>query len=489
MKPKIATTLLMISLLCTTAVFAQYPVIKGIPAGVDFSDHVRTWDGFGFNYVQTAHTYDYKKYPQEYGGFSLLNDQQKSEIIDLVFGEDGLKVGLLKMFLDPLHQSKPGGKFNHTLSAAYEIEFAVKGYQKAKEYDADLSIITTLYGPPGWTTLQKFNQGRDLDPKMKMALADYMIEWARYLKQDKGLPVHYISLHNEGDDWMRWAWDGKRKGIFDYNMYWPHEQINDFLKFMPGQIAKAGLKDVKVTNGEPLNWYAFSRWGHALAIYKDKEALSNLGLITSHGFYSEFSSGKWYGNHNSDGIDLLRSERPDLHAWVTSTSWGKMDAKFIWEIANNIYLTKVNGIIPWAGIQRPKEWEGGDPNMGCAIRVHEDSTYSVEKGYYFYKQVSVAGQPGMAVARTYAEDSQTSIIGFAANGTNHSDAFVIINTSPKDVRVIDLSVEGTDATRFHAYRTSSGDEDYKDLGIFELDQGKLIYKAPIGTVTTFYAVE
>ncbi len=40
-------------------------------AEVDFSVHLRDWDGFGFNYVETAQTMDYATDPQDYGGFSL----------------------------------------------------------------------------------------------------------------------------------------------------------------------------------------------------------------------------------------------------------------------------------------------------------------------------------------------------------------------------------------------------------------------------------
>ncbi len=60
---------------------------------VDFSIHIRQWDGFGINYVEAAQTRDYDADPQEYGGFSLLSEQQRQETIDLIFGEDGLKPG------------------------------------------------------------------------------------------------------------------------------------------------------------------------------------------------------------------------------------------------------------------------------------------------------------------------------------------------------------------------------------------------------------
>ncbi|MCX7886695.1 MAG: hypothetical protein N3B01_05475, partial [Verrucomicrobiae bacterium] len=80
---------------------------------VDFSKTLQTWDGFGFNYVETCQTRDYAKDPQEYGGFSLLKEEDRRKIIDLVFGDDGLKVGLLKMFYDPFHQKEPGGGYDH----------------------------------------------------------------------------------------------------------------------------------------------------------------------------------------------------------------------------------------------------------------------------------------------------------------------------------------------------------------------------------------
>lgn len=75
-------------------------------AVVDFKTHICPWDGFGFNYVQTSQTFNYQQAPQDYGSFSILKEEDKKKIVDLVFGEDGLKVSIVKMFLDPLHQSE-----------------------------------------------------------------------------------------------------------------------------------------------------------------------------------------------------------------------------------------------------------------------------------------------------------------------------------------------------------------------------------------------
>jgi hypothetical protein len=106
-----------------------------------------------------------------------------------------------------------------------------------------------------------------------------------------------ISLHNEGEDWMRWPTDGKSGNIgrgHDYNIFWPPEQVVDFLKFMRPMMDEAGLEEVGITPGECTNWYRFSTWGYADAIADDKAAIKNLGLITSHGFYSG-SYGRWFG--------------------------------------------------------------------------------------------------------------------------------------------------------------------------------------------------
>jgi hypothetical protein len=184
------------------------------------------------------------------------------------------------------------------------------------------------------------------------------------------------------------------------------------------------------------------------------------------------------------GIDALREQRPDLHAWVTSTSWSKMDAQNIWEMHNNIYSAKVNAIIPWAAVQRSSEWVGGDPNPGTAIRIDDSGHFIVEKGYYFYKQVCRAGQPGMAVSRVRSNDSEMTLIGFSSNNTKNPDAFILTNVSEESSPVA-VQVIGS-ARRYNAYRTSETDR-YVALGEFSLDGDTLQYEAPPMSVTTFFA--
>jgi O-glycosyl hydrolase len=479
-------------LLASNTIIAQYPVINGVDIHVKFDQKIRSWDGFGFNYVETAQTPDYDEFRQEYGGFSLLDEKEKNEIIDMIFGKDGLKVGLIKMFCDPFHQTEPGGEYDHKTTTSNMREFVRRGLAVTRNRGAGLNIITTLYGPPAYMTLQKVIRGRDLDPIYKDDLAGYLVSWVRYLKEVEGFPVNYISLHNEGEDWERWPWDGKDANIghgHDYNMYWRPELVCELIKLTHKKLTEAGLGDVGVSPGETTNWYRFSYWGYADALYEDDDCINALGLITSHGFYSGSYNSRWFGDHNCMGTELIRQKKPGLHAWVTSTSWSNMDTKSIKEMHDNIYSSRVNGIIPWAGIQRPVQWVSGDPNPGSAFTVREDGSYEVRMGYYFYKQITRAGQPGMDVCRTLSNDTEIPVIAFGKGNSDSSNAFVVVNMNSDKEKPTVITITGCEAKSFEAFRTSEDEkEKYTAIGLLNVKDKKIEYTAPAGTVTTFFAL-
>lgn len=173
---------------------AQWHDFTAVRAQVDFSKQLRPWDGFGFNYVEVPQTIDYDEDPQEYGGFSLLGEAERQTICDMVFGDDGLKPGIVKMFFDPFHQKVPGGPFNHERTTKWMRYFVREGLERTRARGDDLVVFTTLYGPPPWATQQKFLRGRDLDPAQKYNLANYIIDWVKFLREQEGFPVKYLSF-------------------------------------------------------------------------------------------------------------------------------------------------------------------------------------------------------------------------------------------------------------------------------------------------------
>lgn len=465
-------------------------------ATVDFGDTLREWDGFGVNYVETAQTFDPDEDPQEYGGFSILEGEDRRKVLRMVFGEGGLKPSLVKMFLDPFHQPEPGPgyalgepeidleAYDHESTTRWMRTFAREGCQMTRERGDDLQIIATLYGPPAWMTKQRVVRGRDLDPAMKAECAKYIASWALYLRRAEGLPVRYCSLHNEGEDWMRWNEAGTEGGRGDdYNMYWPPEQVAEFLSLLPDVLEANGMKEVGATPGETTNWFRFAEWGYPRAILNHPDALRKMGLITSHGFWSP-GFHRWAGDWRSTGIDMLRAERPNLHAWVTSTSWSDMDVEFVGELRESIYAAKVNGIIPWACVQRPSLWVGDDPNPGSAFHVTDEGELKVLPGYWWYKQACRAGRPGTAVARVVSNDSQVRLMAFADNGTGEGDAFVALNLS-EETKEVRVRVVGSPAESWTARRTSES-EHYVEAGRFPAEGDRVSCSLPPRSATTFF---
>ena len=476
-----AMTLLVISISACSS--PADPSSGLVTASIDFTRTLQDWDGFGVNYVEVAQTIDYKNEPQEYGGFSLLSEEERQEIIDLIFGEEGLKPAIIKMFFDPFQQDTPDATFDHETTTKWMRYFVHEGIKKTMERGGDdISIITTMYGPPAWATKQKILRGRDLDPEQYKNLAMYMINWTKFLVEKEELPVKYLSLHNEGDSPDRWPLDGSHGNIGDgkdYNAFWRPVEVAHFLDFMPPMMKMAGL-DVGLTPGECTTWDRFQkRWYH-WAIHDNEEAMKNISLITSHGFGTKTSI-------NSKANDLLRLKRPDLHAWTTSMTWGKKnitDYEFIDLIRMNIYQAKVNAVIPWACVQT-LSWVGGDPNPGTAFFVSKDGDYDIKPQYYYYKQLTRAGNKGMAVATVEIDKkSDIKLIAFSSNNTENPDAFLVMNKADSS-REVELMVTGG-SSAYRVFRTS-GEEKYKALEDI-VYEGKLLYEAPPGSLTTFFAI-
>jgi hypothetical protein len=137
--------------------------------------------------------------------------------------------------------------------------------------------------------------------------------------------------------------------------------------------------------------------------------------------------------------------------------------------------------------------------LGYSIRTGDEGVTVpllevVRRGYYYYKQITRVGQPGMAVAQTMAMDSEIAVIAFSSNGTHHPDAFIVINIDDDD-RKVAVTLSGTDNQTFEALRTVDRVNRYKNLdyelyapiGEFEVNQDdQIIYLAPANSVATFF---
>ncbi len=474
---------------------------------IHFNHILREWHGFGVNYVQAAQTRDYKIYQQDFSGFSFASEESRQQVMDMIFGKEGLRPGLTKMFLDPFHEGITREEndnddpmkinldgFDHEWTTEWMRYFNREGLKMMKQWGGSYKTIVTLYSPAPWMTKQKYLLGRDQDPEERYETAEYMASWAKYLKEKEGIPVRYISFHNEGDAYYRWPRDGSNPGEDhrDYNMYWPPEQVVDFLKITREVLDANGMSDVGLSPGETQTWFRFDQWGYARAIVNDKTALENLDLMTSHSFaFLDEPQSVYYGDYRSIGQDLVHQYKPGVPVWITSRPWAE-GPDFIEFMRRDIYESKANGIIPWALIAGAKEWlessgEYRDGSMDKAFLINRDGSMVVTDRYYYFKQITRAGQPGMHVAEVINLDPALGAIAFKAELKGHRNSFVVINKSEK-VKNVTIHVHGGIGTEYEGIRTMEG-EHYKPLGKMSFENGVLLYECPARSVSTFFSTE
>jgi O-glycosyl hydrolase len=275
-------------------------------------------------------------------------------------------------------------------------------------------------------------------------------------------------------------------------MYWSPEQVVGFLKITRKVFDANGLKHVGLTPGETQSWFRFDVWGYASAIVADREALKNTALLTSHSFtFLDQPASVYYGDFRSTGQDLVQAAKPGMKSWVTSRPWTQ-DITFLEHIRRDIYECKVSGLIPWALISGANQWmesngKYSDGSMKSAFSIHADGSFDINKGYYLFKQISRAGQPGMKVAQVVCLDPALGVIAFAPGKTKNPATFIVLNKSDK-TKEIKILVNGCGYENYKAFRTSES-ENYMPVENIGHDQsGVILYSAPALSATTFYGI-
>jgi hypothetical protein len=124
------------------------------------------------------------------------------------------------------------------------------------------------------------------------------------------------------------------------------------------------------------------------------------------------------------------------------------------------------------------------PDNGFLIK--EDGSLVINDQYYYYKQVTRAGQPGTEVATVINYDPALGAIAFKATCEKNQNAFVLINKS-EDSKNVTIHVHHGDSDSYEAVRTMRG-EQYSKLGIVKVVHGTITYVSPPRSVTTFFSL-
>jgi len=440
-------TPIFISSIVTLLLTAALAHVNAEDITVDFAAKLQPWHGFGVNYVETAQTRDYDKWPQDFGGFSKLTESQRHEFMNALYGPDGLGLSLHKIFLDPWAQATPDAPYDFERTTQWSRWFLREAMKRTTRQDRTLRVITTLYGPPAWATKQKKLLARDFDPAQADALARYMAAWVGFLEEKEGVQAEFLSLSNEAKDASFFTDDGMGpKGNSDYNLAWKDSEMTDMMKRMHALLPDVGFTPTEPTGWDGANYFPFM---------KTQELRDALGIITAHSFGR---SDQW----GPDFVKKALAQKRGLPVWTTSHDWRKGGVDFAQHTHAQIYKVGVNGIITWQVSKNLSEWRPAPKNPNAAIMQQKDGGLALAQPYYFLKQMSLAGQPGMSVVDAVSENKDVRAMAFASNGTKHPDAIVIINASDEE-QVCALAVSGTDAKTWKARRTTESGEHFIEL--------------------------
>lgn len=493
----------------TLGAVAGLGAASGAPAAagqiaIDFGITIRTWDGFGVNYIEGGHTADPEREYEDYGGFSRLAESRRQEVMDLLYGpltgdlaDLGMGLALHKIFLDPHHQAAPDGAFvGPSKSTEMSRYFLLEAAKRLKARGRTLDVLTTYYGVPAWaTTTGKFHW-RDVAPERYEPLAAYMAKWIVYLRRDllaaefaSTVRVRAAAVTNEGEFPERWNEDGSPKPATDYNAYWPPAALAKFLPILRAALERHGVGDIKVMPTETAGWdyLGLTRGGERIAstLLGDPAARASIGIVGGHSFGSSGAPG-------AHAVGVFRGALGEhLQAWTTSHDWKTGDLAFAELTRRQVYDIGVTGMITWAATKRVAAWEfytNRPANRQCAVLVNDDGTMTIQSGFYYYKQATRAGQPGMAVALVdERRGGGVRAMAFARNGTTHPDAWVLINPDATS-KTVEVALKGTTFRRFEGFRTSGDGRSEGARPIQPLvvgPQQTATYTAPAQSMTTF----
>jgi len=259
------------------------------------------------------------------------------------------------------------------------------------------------------------------------------------------------------------------KGPADYNIAWKTEEMVDMMRRMRAALPGVGFTPTEPTGWDGANYFPFVR---------QRVLADALGIMAAHSFGR---SDQW----GPDFVQKVREKKPRIPVWCTSHDWKKGGVDFFNHTHTQIDQVGVNGIITWQVSKNLREWRPAPKNPHAAIMQQKDGGLALAAPYFFLKQMSRAGQPGMRVVSTASTDARVRAMAFARNGTPYPDAFILANGSDAEI-TCRVAPSGTSAKSWEVRRTSEAGEHWQpqpEASASALNSWML----PPRSVTTFFA--
>lgn len=358
--------------------------------------------------------------------YSCMSDENKQQILEAYFGENGNRYNLLRMHLDSCDfsvdtyeaMSDPKDREMNSFSLKRDEKYILPFFYDAKKHSVNsLEVMMTPWSPPAFmkTNNSRLNGGK-LKGEYKEFWADYI---CRYIKEylDKGIAVNRLTVQNEPHAVQTWD-----SCIFN------NEEEKSFLRdYLFPALQKHQLDQIKLNIWDHNKDYIFDRACSVIDEETDK-------MVSGVAFH-------WYSGDHFEGVKLVHEKFPEKELIFTEgcveysrfAGSGQLDDAMMYahDMIGNMNAG-MNAFIDWNLLLDEK---GGPNHVGnfCGAPIMCDTkndSFEVKLAHTYIGHFSRYIMPG-AVRIAYSKYTD-KLEMTAFKNTDDSIAVVILNRSEEE---------------------------------------------------------
>lgn len=228
--------------------------------------------------------------------YSLMNEEQKRELMTTYFAEDRMRYGMVRIHMDSCDFST---EMYEAMSDESDIELDTFSFARTEKYilpmleDAQraagkpLSLMLSPWSPPAFMkTNHQRTQGGSLKPEYRGMWAEYLCRYILEFVQ-RGYQVQRISIQNEPQAVQTW----------DSCIYTAQEEKEFLRDYLAPALKRHGLQDIEVFIWDHNKERVYERMKEILDEETEK-------LVTGAAFH-------WYSGDHFEGLELAKRRFPD----------------------------------------------------------------------------------------------------------------------------------------------------------------------------------
>lgn len=450
---------------------------------IEWNEEGQELDGFGIAEADCA--------------ADIFTHPKRKEVMDLLFGKDGLNISILRGEIFPHYWMKEGDTSFDTdvrtdmplgdpyFQQAEANELKRRGQlwvtQQAKQlYHVDKLFFST-WSPPAWMkqdgyiTEDNFASHGSLKKEYYQMFADYLVQFVQAYKE-AGMDIYAISPVNEPNYEANWN-----------SCKWSPEQLADFIANYMGPTFEKQAVNPQIIFGELAQWSTLVL-GTFNVVSAKKYAENVMEANPDVLKYADIAAGHGYNipriPYEFPIVPYDKAVDQGLKVWLTEISSaldnydGSMDNAIHWAEVFHKYLTNahVNAVCWWTGARYT------DTNESL-IKL-EQGNFQIPKRFYTYGNYTRYVKVGSKQIRTDKPISTTGKLLLTAFKNNQESVMVAVNKSKEPITTTIQVKGGRPIGELKAYITDA-EQNWKESTITKDESNMYPITVPAMSVVTY----